>query len=89
MILTLGLWRFAREWNPEKYGLWQCDDCGSHRCVRVRKARLDAEGHADSRYYGTGEESSGESRHHHHHHHHHHHSGGNDSGTDKMGPVAG
>ena len=86
MILTLGLWHFVREWNPEKYGLWQCDDCGSHRCVRARRARLDAEGNADSRYYGKGDGPSGEGHRHHHHHHHHHHHGEQGAGGETAAP---
>ena len=74
MVLTLGLWRFVREWNPEKYGLWQCDDCGSYKCVRVRKARLDADGNLDASHYSSGDGPSDGHRHHHHHHHHHTHS---------------
>ena len=44
MIVTLGLWALARWWKPQRFGLWQCDVCGSLRCVWARKVAVDANG---------------------------------------------
>ncbi len=44
MICTLGLFSVVRWMFPERYGLWQCDECGSLRCVDVRRVRTDGEG---------------------------------------------
>lgn len=44
MWATFGLWALLRWYHPRRFGLWQCDECGSLRCVLARKAKTDAEG---------------------------------------------
>ena len=42
--LTLGVWKLVRRWKPERYGLWQCDECGSYKVVGGRRVRSDSDG---------------------------------------------
>jgi hypothetical protein len=44
MVFTLGLWGLVRRWKPQRFGLWQCDECGSLRCISARKVALDENG---------------------------------------------
>jgi len=44
VVMTFGLWKLVQWWKPRRFGLWQCDTCGSLRCVGARKVKLDADG---------------------------------------------
>ncbi len=44
MAVTLGLWALMRRWRPRRFGLWQCDECGSYACVAARRVKLDEQG---------------------------------------------
>ncbi len=36
-IVTVGLYTLLKWLYPVRFGRWQCDECGSQRCVFVRK----------------------------------------------------
>lgn len=44
MLVTFGLWAIVRWTLPHRFGLWQCDECGSLRCVAARRVKTDADG---------------------------------------------
>ncbi len=44
MFCTFGFWALVRRWFPRRFGLWQCDECGSYNCINARRVRLDEQG---------------------------------------------
>lgn len=44
-LVTLGLYVLLKWTHPRRFGRWQCDICGSKKCVAPRKVEEDANGH--------------------------------------------
>ena len=55
-LVTFGIYKLLKWLYPVRFGRWQCDECGSQRCVAIREVEEDDDGHV---------------RHRHRHHHHH------------------
>ena len=48
-VITLGVWTLLKWLFPARFGRWQCDECGSLRCVAVRKVEEDGHRHLKRR----------------------------------------
>lgn len=61
MACTLGLWALIRRVKAKRYGLWQCDECGSTNVVAARRVKRDANGRSVGRSHrraGAAEEEA-------------------------------
>lgn len=43
-LATLGVYTLLKWLYPVRFGRWQCDECGSQRCVGVREVKEGEDG---------------------------------------------
>jgi hypothetical protein len=44
-LVTLGVYKLLKWLYPVRFGRWQCDECGSQRCVSVREVAEGDDAH--------------------------------------------